>query len=525
MALISINLGLFNLLPDPGARRRAPDVLRARGRAPAAAAAARARARAHRRHGDPARRSWCSRSRTTSRSAGTSSLGHVQRSRDERAHAHRRRAAGTDRRRAPSPRACSSAWTRTARSPRRRSTPSSSATRSSTARDRALATELVYGVLRTRGALERAHRAPTRRAASPIDEVLRLLCSSPPTSSCVLDRIPAFAAVDEAVAEIRRAARAARRGLRQRGAPQRVAAGREARARAQAVRESAPRVAARAARERGRRERGRGAARVGSAARALGRAAASGRAAARPGSKSAEPGRARCRGASCSRAAIRASSRAYAEGAFVVQEHGAQVVALALGARPGERVLDACAGRGQKTALFARAGRRTAPSSGPADVHPREARAPRREFARLGLPRPRARRGRLDASARATSRATSIACSWTRRARAPARCGAARRSRAGSTPEDPARLGELAARDPARRRRARQPAGASCSPCAACSRKRRKPSVERVSDVLEPAPFDAPELASLLAPGDELASPAAARARHRRLLRASFRRR
>src|SRR5207244_80600 len=36
-----------------------------------------------------------------------------------------------------------------------------------------------------------------------------------------------------------------------------------------------------------------------------------------------------------------------------VQEEGAQVVALALGARPGERVLDACAGRGNKTLLLA----------------------------------------------------------------------------------------------------------------------------------------------------------------------------
>ncbi|MFO0590840.1 MAG: transcription antitermination factor NusB [Polyangiaceae bacterium] len=37
---------------------------------------------------------------------------------------------------------------------------------------------------------------------------------------------------------------------------------------------------------------------------------------------------------------------------FVAQEEGAQVVALALGARPGERVLDACAGHGNKTWLL-----------------------------------------------------------------------------------------------------------------------------------------------------------------------------
>jgi 16S rRNA (cytosine967-C5)-methyltransferase len=38
---------------------------------------------------------------------------------------------------------------------------------------------------------------------------------------------------------------------------------------------------------------------------------------------------------------------------FLPQEEGAQVIALALGARPGERVLDACAGHGNKSWLLA----------------------------------------------------------------------------------------------------------------------------------------------------------------------------
>jgi 16S rRNA (cytosine967-C5)-methyltransferase len=38
---------------------------------------------------------------------------------------------------------------------------------------------------------------------------------------------------------------------------------------------------------------------------------------------------------------------------LVIQEEGSQAVALALGARPGERVLDACAGRGNKTIALA----------------------------------------------------------------------------------------------------------------------------------------------------------------------------
>jgi 16S rRNA (cytosine967-C5)-methyltransferase len=45
----------------------------------------------------------------------------------------------------------------------------------------------------------------------------------------------------------------------------------------------------------------------------------------------------------------------YAEGAFSVQEEGAQLIALALGAQSGERVADVCAGHGGKTTLLARA--------------------------------------------------------------------------------------------------------------------------------------------------------------------------
>lgn len=40
----------------------------------------------------------------------------------------------------------------------------------------------------------------------------------------------------------------------------------------------------------------------------------------------------------------------YSEGAFAVQEEGAQLIGLLLDAQPGDRVLDACAGRGGKTA-------------------------------------------------------------------------------------------------------------------------------------------------------------------------------
>jgi 16S rRNA (cytosine967-C5)-methyltransferase len=45
----------------------------------------------------------------------------------------------------------------------------------------------------------------------------------------------------------------------------------------------------------------------------------------------------------------------WSEGAWTVQEEGSQLAALAVGARAGERVLDACAGRGNKTGVLARA--------------------------------------------------------------------------------------------------------------------------------------------------------------------------
>ncbi len=74
----------------------------------------------------------------------------------------------------------------------------------------------------------------------------------------------------------------------------------------------------------------------------------------------------------------------YAEGRFVVQEQGAQVVALLAGAAAGERVLDACAGRGQKTALLReRVGERGSVVA--ADLHEPKLERLAAEIARLGL--------------------------------------------------------------------------------------------------------------------------------------------
>jgi 16S rRNA (cytosine967-C5)-methyltransferase len=77
-----------------------------------------------------------------------------------------------------------------------------------------------------------------------------------------------------------------------------------------------------------------------------------------------------------------------ADGHLSIQEEGSQVVALALGARPGERVLDACAGRGNKTAILARAVR-PGGSVDAADAYPSKLARLAAELDRLGLPRVR----------------------------------------------------------------------------------------------------------------------------------------
>lgn len=74
----------------------------------------------------------------------------------------------------------------------------------------------------------------------------------------------------------------------------------------------------------------------------------------------------------------------YDEGAWTPQEEGSQLVALALGAREGDVVLDACAGRGNKTGLLARAvGPRGAVDA--ADLHAKKLETLRRELGRIAL--------------------------------------------------------------------------------------------------------------------------------------------
>lgn len=74
----------------------------------------------------------------------------------------------------------------------------------------------------------------------------------------------------------------------------------------------------------------------------------------------------------------------FRRGWFTVQDQGAQVCTLLLDLGPGQRVLDACAGRGGKTSLLASLalGRATIEA---ADRHPRKLAQLERDFARLGL--------------------------------------------------------------------------------------------------------------------------------------------
>src|SRR6185369_7564833 len=79
-----------------------------------------------------------------------------------------------------------------------------------------------------------------------------------------------------------------------------------------------------------------------------------------------------------------ARTRAFADGAFAIEDVGAQVVAELCGAAPGERILDACAGLGGKTAhLAALAGNQAVIDA--ADIAPAKLRQARELGRRLGV--------------------------------------------------------------------------------------------------------------------------------------------
>jgi 16S rRNA (cytosine967-C5)-methyltransferase len=188
----------------------------------------------------------------------------------------------------------------------------------------------------------------------------------------------------------------------------------------------------------------------------------------------------------------------FAEGAFTVQEEGAQAIGLALGVRAADKVLDACAGRGQKATLFAErleAGKLVA-----CDLYPEKLQALNEEVARLGLAPVRTHAvdwsvgqgGLPDDFDRVL---VDAPCSGTGTLRR--RPEILRRLK----PEDPARLAALAEsilRSVASRAK---PGGTVLFAVCSVLEQECEAVAARVTDVLEPTPFDAPELPAELVAG------------------------
>ncbi|HET9931819.1 MAG TPA: transcription antitermination factor NusB [Polyangiaceae bacterium] len=363
------------------------------------------------------------------------------------------------------------------------------------ARERGLATELVYGVLRCEGALDARISRHAPKGIKDRETRLHLLVAA--YQLLLLDRVPAFAAVDAAVSLVRKQ-RGDRVAAFANAVLRKLAASGERLALDAALRESAqPWLWQRLVESVGEDE-ALALLGGGDIAPTVGVRLVAGREA--PAwAREASTGRVSPRARRIERRGDPKQLEGYADGSFVVQEEGAQAVALLLGARPGERVLDACAGRGQKASLLAE----QVGASGEVfatDVHPPKLDALQSEFRRLRLPAPRV--AAVDWSAGVGDVAEGFdrvlvdaPCTGTGTLRH--RPEIARRLSA----EDPARLGALAEsilRSASTRAR---PGGrvvfAVCSVLTA----EGEAVVERVRDVLEPVAFDDSEVPGLVPNG------------------------
>lgn len=266
------------------------------------------------------------------------------------------------------------------------------------ARDRALATELSYGTLRLLGWLEQRIGKHATKGVRSIEHHVRAHLLVAAYQVLVLTRVPAFAAVDEAVTSIR-----ALRGARVAGfanAVLRKLSGEpkpDPQELARASLDAAdPAIAAAMIRAVGREatihllsaeETPALGVRVEDAsARDLWLARLR---QARP-EASIEPGRVSPLAIVARGAGRLTDLPGWAEGAWTSQEEGSQFIALALGARPGDRVLDACAGRGNKTGILARAvlgfgADNTSGGVDAADLHASKLERLRTELDRIGL--------------------------------------------------------------------------------------------------------------------------------------------
>ena len=264
-------------------------------------------------------------------------------------------------------------------------------------RDRALATELAYGTLRLLGWLEKRVGRHASKGAASIEVHVRAHLFVAAYQVLVLTRVPAFAAVDEAVSTVRalrgpRVAGFVNAVLRKIAAEPKPAAEELARAALDAADPALARALVSAVGQAGALSL---LAPEESPALGLRVEDASTRPhwiaqlrEARP-EASIEPGRASPLAIVARGAGRLGDLPGREEGAWTSQEEGSQVIALALGARPGESVLDACAGRGNKTGLLARAV--LGDGSGgvdAADLHPAKLERLAIELDRIGL-RPR----------------------------------------------------------------------------------------------------------------------------------------
>jgi 16S rRNA (cytosine967-C5)-methyltransferase len=253
------------------------------------------------------------------------------------------------------------------------------------ARDRGLATELVYGVLRTTPWLAARLERYAPRGLGKLDPQVRAHLLVASYELFFLDRVPAFASVSSAV-DLVREVRGERLAAFANAILRKVA--REPKAsRQQAAWESVPSWLAKAL------------------ARALGDDGAqafvtSGLAPmdlrieqpeersiwverlreARPEAR-VEPGTVSPHAVHVWGGGFFRELPGWAERAWTVQEEGSQLVALAIGACKGEEVLDACAGRGNKTSLLARTGAVV----DVADAHPGKLRQLGENLGRLNL--------------------------------------------------------------------------------------------------------------------------------------------
>jgi 16S rRNA (cytosine967-C5)-methyltransferase len=263
------------------------------------------------------------------------------------------------------------------------------------ARDRGLATELAYGTLRLLGWLTKRLDRHATRGIGSVDVQVRAQLLVAAYQVLVLTRVPAFAAVDEAVNVVKalrgpRVAGFANAVLRKLAAEPKPGAEEIAKAALDATDPALARAIVAAVGE-------AGALRLLASDESPPLGLRVERAAERETwiarLREARPEATIAAGqlsplAIVARGAGRLTDLpGWEDGAWTSQEEGSQVVALSLGARAGESVLDACAGRGNKTGLLARAvGGGGAVDA--ADLHPAKLETLTRELARIGvLPR------------------------------------------------------------------------------------------------------------------------------------------